>query len=61
MEIELEIIENTAEQPDESSILWVADENDLYSVTNAAFEGTYTTDKDKIQEVLAERASKLGE
>lgn len=45
----------------EGSMLCVADEKDIYSVTNAAFEGTYTTDKDKIQEVLAERASKLGE
>lgn len=45
----------------EGSMLCVANEKDIYSVTNAAFEGTYTTDKDKIQEVLNARASTYGE
>lgn len=45
----------------EGSKLCVADEKDIYSVTNAAFEGTYTTDQAKIEAVLAERANKFGE
>lgn len=45
----------------EGSMFCVADEKDIYSVSNASFEGTYTTDPEKIQTILAERAAKLGE
>jgi hypothetical protein len=41
--------------------LYIPEEKNIYSVINATIKGIYTTDKDKIQEVLAERASKLGE
>lgn len=45
----------------EGSMLCVSNPSDIYSVTNAAFEGTYTTDKTKIQQILNERANKFGE